>query len=695
MTVKNIYIASMEPNAGSLMATMGIMELLKSRIEKLAYFRPIIENSSLLDNNIDFMLNHFHLNQSAQSCYTYELDEVETLLAQEQEHTVIECIIEHYRELESRYDFILIQGLNQSLFSKVLKYDINHLIAKNLQSSYLSVISAHQKTYEQLSNEITLERSALRNEHIEHLAIFVNRLDTKSYKRFHEEKCAYGVPVFFMTEIDELNRISMGEVKHTLQCTQLLGGERDLDRIVRRPKIAAMNVEHILERFEEGDLIIVPGDRLDIILAVLYANSSKDFPSIAGILLTGGMTPPESFIKLITGINSFNIPILTIENDTYASTQRVDRIPATLRPGQNRKIALAMGGFMNAVDTEMLQARIRSSHTATTTPAMFEYSLYQRARQIRKRIVLPESGDERILRAAEILLRRDAVDLILLGEAETISHHANTLGLDISKATIIDPNRSELMERYVDDFYAMRRHKGLSMKTARDAMTHTTYFGTMMVHHGDADGMVSGALHTTQDTVLPALQIIKTAPGISLVSSLFFMCLDTKVLVYSDCALNQDPTASELAEIAIASAQSARSFGIEPRIAMLSYSTGSSGKGDDVDKVRLATQMVRERRPDLLIEGPIQYDAAIDPDVARIKLPNSPVAGQATIFIFPDLNTGNNTYKAVQRSSGAIAIGPVLQGLKKPVNDLSRGCEIPDIVNTILITAIQAQSETL
>jgi phosphate acetyltransferase len=297
------------------------------------------------------------------------------------------------------------------------------------------------------------------------------------------------------------------------------------------------------------------------------------------------------------------------------------------------------------------------------------------------------------LRAAEILLRRDAVDLILLGEPNTITHYANTLGLDISKATIVDPLSSPLMQQYIEDFYVMRSHKGISMNTAIDAMSHRSYFATMMVHHGDADGMVSGAIHTTQDTVLPALQIIKTLPNISLVSSLFFMCLDTQVLVYADCAINQDPTASQLAQIAIASALSAMAFGIHPRIAMLSYSTGSSGHGDDVEKVREATNIVKELYPDFLIEGPIQYDAAADPDVARIKLPNSPVAGQATIFIFPDLNTGNNTYKAVQRTSGAIAIGPILQGLKKPVNDLSRGCEVADIVNTILITAIQAQSE--
>ena len=692
MSVKNLYIASLEPNSGSLIVSMGIMELLKSRVDKLAFFRPIIEDTSSVDNDIDFMLKHFHLDQSAHSCYGFGLEEVEALLSQGKESDIIERLLEQYHALESQYDFVLIQGLDQASFSHTLSYNFNHVIAKNLQAPYISVINGKNKTYEQLSHEIDLERSSLNHEKVEHIAIFVNRLDEKNHQCFNKEACDQSVPTFFMGEIDELDRVSVGEVKHALQCQQLFGEKKDLDRIIRRPKIAAMNVEHLLDRLEDNDLIIVPGDRLDIILTVLYANYSKDFPSIAGILLTGGFVPPESFLKLISGIDFLSIPIFTVQSDTYQSAVLIDSISAALHPQQSRKIALAMGEFMNAIDVEMLKERLRTAHSDIITPAMFEYTLYQRARQKRKRIVLPESSDERILRAAEILLRRDAVELILLGERESILHHANTLGLDISKATIIDPSASPLMQRYVEDFYSMRRHKGLSMNTAIEAMTHGTYFATMMVQNGDADGMVSGAIHTTQDTVLPALQIIKTVPEVSLVSSLFFMCLDTKVLVYADCAINQDPTALQLAEIAIASALSAKAFSIPARIAMLSYSTGSSGHGDDVDKVREATAIVKERYPQLLIEGPIQYDAAIDPDVARIKLPDSPVAGQATIFIFPDLNTGNNTYKAVQRSSGAVAIGPILQGLKKPVNDLSRGCEIADIVNTVLITAIQAQN---
>ncbi len=691
--MKNLYIASLEPNAGALIISMGIMELLKSRVHKLAFFRPIVKDISSVDNDIDFMLKHFNLDQDLKDSYGFGLDEVEALLSQGKESEVIERLLEQYHALEERYDFVLIQGLDYASFSNTLSYNFNHIIAKNLQAPYISLINGKHKSYEQLIHEIDLERSSLIHEHVEHIAIFVNRLDENNHQCLSKKHCETKVPTFFMAEIEELDLVSVGEVKHALQCQQLFGNKKDLDRIIRRAKIAAMNIEHLLERLEDSDFIIVPGDRLDIILTVLYANYSKDFPSIAGILLTGGFVPPENFLKLISGIDFLSIPIFTVESDTYKSAVLIDDISASLHPQQSRKIALAMGEFMKAIDIEVLQERLRTARSDIITPAMFEYTLYQRAREVRKRIVLPESNDERILRAAEILLRRDAVELILLGERESILHHANILGLDISNATIIDPATSPLMQQYVDDFYTMRRHKGLTKNIAREAMTHGTYFATMMVQNGDADGMVSGAIHTTQDTVLPALQIIKTAPEVSLVSSLFFMCMETEVLVYADCAINQDPTASQLAEIAIASALSAKTFGIEPRIAMLSYSTGSSGHGDHVDKVREATAIVKERYPDILIEGPIQYDAAIDPGVAHIKLPKSSVAGQATVFIFPDLNTGNNTYKAVQRSSGAIAIGPILQGLNKPINDLSRGCEIADIVNTVLITAIQAQGE--
>jgi phosphate acetyltransferase len=323
---------------------------------------------------------------------------------------------------------------------------------------------------------------------------------------------------------------------------------------------------------------------------------------------------------------------------------------------------------------------------------MFEYELIERAKADRRRIVLPEGAEERILRAGEILLRRGVADLTLLGNPEEIKNKIGALGLNLDGIEIIDPHTSEHRRDFAGAYYDLRKHKGISEKMAEDTVSDVNFFGTLMVYKDLADGMVSGSIHTTGETILPALQIIRTRPGFSVVSSVFLMCLADRVLVYGDCAVNPDPNAEQLAEIAISSAETAVIYGIEPRIAMCSYSTGESGKGAEVDKVRRATRIARERRPDLKIEGPIQYDAAVDAGVAKTKMPDSEVAGRATVFIFPDLNTGNNLYKAVQRSANAVAIGPILQGLKKPVNDLSRGCTVPDIVNTVAITAIQAQA---
>jgi phosphate acetyltransferase len=361
-------------------------------------------------------------------------------------------------------------------------------------------------------------------------------------------------------------------------------------------------------------------------------------------------------------------------------------------PGDERKIAAALGLFETQVDMDELRMRIKVRRSLRVTPLMFEYELIRRAKAQRQRIVLPEGEDERILRAAEILLLRDVADLTLLGDPERIRRRIKILGLKLEHIDIIDPTNSQLLDTYAEAYYQLRKHKGISEEMAHDAMIDVSYFGTMMVHHGHADGMVSGAVHTTQHTIRPAFEIIRTKPETVIVSSVFFMCLEDRVLVYGDCAVNPNPNAEQLADIGINSALTAQMFGIDPRIAMLSYSTGESGKGADVEVVREAVQIAHERRPDLKLAGPIQYDAAVDASVARSKMPGSEVAGQANVFIFPDLNTGNNTYKAVQRSAGAVAIGPVLQGLNKPVNDLSRGCTVTDVVNTVAITAIQAQA---
>jgi phosphate acetyltransferase len=333
--------------------------------------------------------------------------------------------------------------------------------------------------------------------------------------------------------------------------------------------------------------------------------------------------------------------------------------------------------------------------TAVVTPLMFEYGLLARARERRRHIVLPEGDDDRVLEAAGIVLARGIADLTLLGNEVAVRSRALGLGIDLGRARVISPFADPLRERFAQTYARERAHRGVSVELARDTVTDVSYFGTLMVHEGLADGMVSGASHTTAHTIRPAFELIKTAPGVAVVSSVFLMALADRVLVYGDCAVIPDPTSAQLADIAISAADTARRFGIDPRVAMLSYSTGSSGTGADVEKVRAATELVRERAPELLVEGPIQYDAAADPDVAAAKMPGSPVAGRATVFVFPDLNTGNNTYKAVQRSSNALAIGPVLQGLNKPINDLSRGALVRDIVNTIAITAIQAQSQAV
>ncbi|MBW2072563.1 MAG: phosphate acetyltransferase, partial [Deltaproteobacteria bacterium] len=438
-------------------------------------------------------------------------------------------------------------------------------------------------------------------------------------------------------------------------------------------------------------LIITPGDRADMILGSLLTTFSTTYPHIAGILLTGGLVPEPAVQKLIEGSNKSPAPIIWVDTDTYTTAMDVNSVHPVITPENDRKIASALGLFESHVDGEELAERITTIRSARVTPAMFEYQLIERAKARRQHIILPEGEEERILRASEILNRRGVVDITLLGNEEEINKKIRALGLSLKGVDMIDPLSSPWLEEFAATYYELRKHKDISTEMARDAVTDVSYFGTMAVYLGKAAGMVSGSVHTTAHTIRPAFEIIRTKPGCSIVSSVFFMCLADRVLVYGDCAINPQPDSEQLADIAISSAETARMFGIEPRIAMLSYSTGESGKGKSVEVVREATRIARERRPDLKLEGPIQYDAAVDDNVAATKMPDSDVAGHATVFIFPDLNTGNNTYKAVQRSANAVAVGPVLQGLNKPVNDLSRGCTVTDIVNTVAITAIQAQ----
>ncbi len=451
-----------------------------------------------------------------------------------------------------------------------------------------------------------------------------------------------------------------------------------------------MSLPNVLARLAPDVTVIAPSDRTDLIPGLMLAHQSGTFPTLAGILLTGGYALPETVRRLSEGVQQ-DLPIALTDLGTFATAERLLRVRGPMDAKSKNKIESARRIFAEQVDQAALLAAIDVSASEVRTPLMFEYQLMERARAMRKHIVLPESQDDRILEAAAILLRRGVADLTLLGEETKVRARASALGLDVDQAKVLSPFDPELRERFAATYAQARAHKGMTIEKARDVITDISYFGTMMVHLGLADGMVSGAVNTTAHTIRPALEFVKTKPGVDTVSSVFLMCLADRVLVYGDCAVIPEPTTDQLADIAVSSAETARQFGIEPRVAMLSYSTGTSGSGAEVEKVRAATALVAERAPDLALEGPIQYDAAIDPDVARTKLPDSAVAGRATVFIFPDLNTGNNTYKAVQRSAHAVAIGPVLQGLKKPVNDLSRGALVDDIVNTVAITAVQAQ----
>jgi phosphate acetyltransferase len=482
----------------------------------------------------------------------------------------------------------------------------------------------------------------------------------------------------------------MAEIAKALNADQLVGDRAQLDRTVNQVRVAGMTMKNYLPRLSDGDLVIVPGDRDEIIISTILANVSRSYPSLAGMLLTGGLRPAETVARLLEGMDLQLLPVLAVEADTEGGAGLIREIKPGITLESERKISLALGIFDEQVDFEVLEKQVETSVIDVLTPVMFEHLLYEKAKRCHQNILLPESDDERVLRAAEIAIRRGLARVTLLGKPEDVRIRCDSLGIDLGQATIIDPGDSAYNEEFAEIFYRLRKHKGIIPQIARDMVSRIPYFATMLLYCGHVDGIVSGATHTTRETIKPALEIIKVKPGVKLVSSVFFMLLQNRVLVFGDCAVNPDPDKEELAQIAISSADTARDFGIEPRVAMLSYSSGGSGVGEEVEKVRQATAIVKQLRPDILVDGPIQYDAAIDPGVARIKLPDSPVAGRATVFIFPELNTGNNTYKAVQRAANALALGPVLQGLKKPVNDLSRGCLVGDILYTIAITSIQA-----
>jgi phosphate acetyltransferase len=693
---KAIYIATSEANSGKSIVALGLMRMLLGKTAKVGYFRPIIDDvgKGKKDNHINTIISHFELDINPDDAYAFTRTQFINKRNKGEEGEIFDTIIEKYKALEEKNDFMLVEGSDFSGEGTVIELDANILIAKNLGIPAIIVSSGVGKTLDEFIGGLHLAYDSFKEKEVEVLAVVANKVREENIELVKvgvEKNLPKSVLVNVIPIIPSLSNPTIKEIAKAIDAKILFGNDH-VNNQTSSFKVGAMQLRNYLTHLEENCLIITPGDRADIILGALQANASSNYPSVSGIVLTGGIIPDEPIIKLIDGLSQI-IPILSVKKGTFDVANKIGAVRSHMYAGNKRKITTSLNTFEKHIEVDKLTEKLVTFENNGITPRMFQYNLLKRARNERKHIVLPEGNDDRIITAACKLVEMDIVDLTILGDKVKIENKILRLGLQVNlnSIEIINPIKSEHYEEFSTTFYELRKHKGVTIDMAEDMMADVSYFGTMMIYKGLADGMVSGAAHTTQHTIRPALQFIKTKPNFSVVSSIFFMCLEDRVSVFGDCAINPNPTAEQLAEIAITSADSSKSFGIDPKIAMLSYSSGTSGKGEEVEKVRRATEIIKEQRPDLKVEGPIQYDAAVDATIGKSKLPDSEVAGRANILIFPDLNTGNNTYKAVQRETGALAIGPMLQGLNKPVNDLSRGCTVDDIFNTVILTAIQAQ----
>ena len=688
---KSVYIIPVNAHSGKSVVSLGVLQMIMRNTSKVGYFKPIIESKSEKDMLIETVLEHFKLNMSYEETYAYTRKEVIALKNQGNIGEVYDTIIKKYKALEEKFDFVLVDSpgiVGDSNFDT----DFNASVAQSLNIPVLVVLKDSFASEDELLNQVQVQLNSILEKDVQVLSVFINKAKnaTEATQSKLEQKFK-DITFTVIPRKEELSRPTIREVAKALNAEFLYKGD-NIDVITKRTLIGAMQLPNYFANLTEDTLAVIPADRTDLITGSLVANYSN-YSNIKGIVLYGDFELDKSIHKILEGIQK-NIPIMIAKSNTFETANLIGAINPRIYPENTEKIKLLLQLFDETVDAEKLNKSISSFKSETITPRMFQYNMVQKARQGQKHIVLPEGTDDRILTAASQLAEDELVYLTILGDPEAIKTRAtNILGLkwNEKRISIVNPANSPKYEAYAEKLYELRKSKGLELSQAKDLMLDASYFGTMMVFVGDADGMVSGAVNTTAHTIRPSLQFVKTKPGVSTVSSVFFMLLHDRVLVYGDCAVVPNPTAEQLADIAISSADSAIAFGIEPKVALLSYSSGNSGSGADVDKVREATALVKQRRPELLVEGPIQYDAAVDPKVGKQKMPNSPVAGQANVLIFPHLNTGNNTYKAVQRETGGLAIGPMLQGLKKPVNDLSRGALIPDIYNTVLITAIQSE----
>jgi phosphate acetyltransferase len=675
---RTVYVTALEADTGKSVVALGVMELLAGRTDRVGFFRPVVADG--VDPLVELVRERYGLPVRPQGVPRAQAQRLSP-------DELVAAVVERFRTLQRDCDAVLCVGTDFEDVSGATEYALNLRLADNLGASVIAVVSGRDEPAAEVAAAVRYARESLAAAGAAVVAVVANRVDPAVVDEVRG--LVGGEPPAYVVPYDPvLVEPTVGEVAAQTGARVLVGTAAELDRDVRAVVVAAATLPTVLDHLSEGALVLTPGDRAEIVLGMLAASVSPTAPHVSGLLLTTGVLPDPRVQRILDGLAP-HTPVLAVDTDTFTTAQAVGRVQGRLG---GRKVAAALGAVERAVDTAELARRVEVTRSARRTPLMFEYDLVERARADRRHIVLPEGTDDRILRATETVLRRGVADVTLLGPVDAVRARAATLGLDLGPATLVDPlDAPELRERFAVRYAAERAHKGVTLEQARDVVTDVSYFGTLMVLEGLADGMVSGAAHTTAHTIRPAFEVVRTVPGVRTVSSVFFMCLADRVLVYGDCAIIPEPTVEQLADIAVSSAATAARFGVQPRVAMLSYSTGSSGAGADVERVRAATELVRSRAPELPVEGPIQYDAAVDAGVAAAKAPGSAVAGQATVFVFPDLSSGNIAYKSVQRSAAAVAVGPVLQGLRRPVNDLSRGCTVPDVVNTVAITAIQAQ----
>jgi phosphate acetyltransferase len=689
---RSVYLTGIGRGDGRQVVELGVMELLTRQVDRVGVYRPLVHDAP--DRIFELLRGRYRLAQDPASVFGMGYEEAAVLQAEQGQDALTARLVDGYLRVAAEFETVLILGSDFAGTNLPAELGINARLANECGARVLPVIGGREQSAESVVAEVRNAYHAYVNLGCDVIAMIANRVDPAEVAGAAEQlDRAPGVPVYVLPDEPALSAPTVAQIVESLGAEVLLGDDAGLARDALDFVFGGAMLPTFLPALTPGCVVVTPGDRADLVIGALAAHSAGS-PPIAGVLLTLDEKPPPHILALANRLAP-GTPVLAVAAGSFPTAAGLFALDGKLGAGTPRKAETALGLFETHVDTAELTERLSVARSARVTPMMFEHALIERARSVRRRIVLPEGGEERILRAAEVLLRRGVCDLILLGEQDALRKKAADLGISLDRpgVTLVDPQTSPLRERFAALYAKLRAHKGVSYELAYDVVADVSYFGTLMVQEGLADGMVSGAVHSTAATIRPAFEIIKTRPDAAIVSSVFFMCLADKVLVYGDCAVNPDPDAEQLADIAIQAAGTAARFDVRPRIAMLSYSTGTSGSGADVDKVRAATELVRQRRPDLLVEGPIQYDAAVAPSVAATKMPGSAVAGQATVLIFPDLNTGNNTYKAVQRSAGAVAVGPVLQGLRKPVNDLSRGALVQDIVNTVAITAIQAQGE--